>query len=169
MYEQMSELKYDVVTPGEREIGYGVDAIKKAATGKSYTVVCANLLSGGKPIFKPYVVKELGGLRVAVFGLVGEDLLRNQPEGSNRVPFKGQIADPLETARKLVPQMRKEADLVVLLSHMQVAETQRLAEEIKGIDEIICGHNPGDLPKPDRIQDTFLMRAGNQGQKLGKL
>jgi 2',3'-cyclic-nucleotide 2'-phosphodiesterase (5'-nucleotidase family) len=170
MLEEMSGLRYDVITVGERELAHGIDYVKKAVAGKAFQVVCANLVgTNGKAVFKPYVVKEYAGLKVAVFGLVGEDLLKNIPPGSERAPLKATVMNPLETAQKLVPTLRKEADLIVLLAHMQVAEVQRLAEEVKGIDEIVCGHNPGDLPKPDRIQDTFLMRAGNQGQKLGKL
>src|SRR5205085_2533483 len=55
---------------------------------------------------------------------------------------------PIETARRLVPELRKQADLVIAVTHIGVIEDRQLAAEVPGIDIIVGGHSHTLLPQP---------------------
>src|SRR4029079_10078195 len=74
-----------------------------------------------------------------------------------------------EALKKLVPELRKEADLVVLLAHTSIPDALKLAEEVPGIDVVVIGHNPGYMNSPDRIGDVLMVRGGARGQYAAQL
>ena len=66
-----------------------------------------------------------------------------------------------------VSRLRKEVDLVVLLSHLGLATDRRLAEEIPEIDIILGGHTHHLLEEPERVGQTWLAAAGKFGEHVG--
>jgi 2',3'-cyclic-nucleotide 2'-phosphodiesterase (5'-nucleotidase family) len=116
MVHAMDRLGYDVVTLGEREFNFGQQYLLAQFKTSKIDVVCANLVytDSKKPFAKPYVIRKVGTLKVAFTGLMGKDMKIR--------PFKGDpgltILDPTETAKALLPELRKKADIVVLLSHL---------------------------------------------------
>ena len=58
---------------GNYEFNYGMDTlftIAKQLEDGNVNVLTANLYKDGKRVFRPYVVKEVGGVRVAIIGVV---------------------------------------------------------------------------------------------------
>ena len=90
------------------------------------------------------------------------------------------ILDEIATARSIVETLRKQADVVVLLSHAGEGTDQKLAVEVPGIDVIIGGHSHSRLPigqlvwrgddlKQNDVNGTVIVQAFQWGGELGRL
>jgi hypothetical protein len=104
-----------------------------------------------------------GPFKVAFIGL---------SETVARPPYGFKIADPLEAARRVVPEARREADLVIVLAHLSVADSARLAREVKGIDAIISGNSQANeqlFTLPLRMGQTYVLFTPYETRTLGEL
>jgi len=100
-------MKCDAFTPGEIDLSWGVDALKRLQTQAKFPFLLANLLERRtqKPVFQPYLIKEMGGMKIGLFGLL-----------SNRFPIDGPpedkekylIEDPIEAATKMVAELKEK-------------------------------------------------------------
>jgi len=56
---------YDAFTPGEVDLSWGVAELKKMGKKAKFSILLANLqdLKTKKPVFRPYLIKEMGGIR----------------------------------------------------------------------------------------------------------
>ena len=164
MVQAMDKLGYDVVTLGEREFDFGQAFLLNTFKKTKIDLVSSNLVyaDSKKPFVKPYVIRKMCSARVAFFGLMGNDLrLRTLP--SERALM---IQDPIATAKALVPELRKKADVIVLLSHIGLTEGQKLTLEVPGIDVMIFGHQPGLFREITKTNGVINTRSGERGQYI---
>ena len=68
-------------------------------------------------ITTPYLIQDVGGLKVAILGLTTKDIVAIVSRERNQGVAVG---DPITVARALVPELRKKADVVVALTHLGV-------------------------------------------------
>ena len=118
----------------------------------------------------PYVVLVRGGLRIAILGLTTYSLDHIVAAPKNQGVAVG---DPVEAARYWVPRLRKEADLVVALTHIGVDQDRKLVDQVPGIDVVIGGHSHTPLFKPileatDFGRPTPIAQTGSWGRYLGR-
>jgi 2',3'-cyclic-nucleotide 2'-phosphodiesterase (5'-nucleotidase family) len=161
----MGELGYDAITLGDIEVHRGAEYVASLLDSARVPVVLANVRfkASGKSVGKPYVVREVGGRRCAVTGLLAGDLL-DAKEAAAQFTFE----DPAAAAARVVPEMRREADLVIVLAHLDPDAAMALPQEVPGIDVLVLGHNPGTVP-PTRVGKTITVRSGELGQYLGEV
>jgi 2',3'-cyclic-nucleotide 2'-phosphodiesterase (5'-nucleotidase family) len=130
----MNFLRFDLWTPGNGEFYYGVNSLRSRLAEARFPSLAANIIDAdGRPVAKEYVVEQAGPVKVAFLGLCfayGEHL---KLDGLK-------LSDPVATARRLVPQLRKEADVVVAVTHIGLLEDLRLAGSVSGIDVILGAH-----------------------------
>lgn len=166
--EAMNRLGYDAMGLGVHEFDYGVAVLKQRMTEAKFPIVCANVTYAdtGKPLAKPYVIVERGGVKIAILGLTTGDLdKRVAPEN-----FAGlAITDPIETARTMVPQLKNEAELVFVLTHLGVNEDIRLATQVPGIDLIVGGMSNSELQEGISALDALIVHGGSFGRYVGQL
>jgi hypothetical protein len=164
MVQEMNKLQYDVATVGERELNFGQKFLLDCFKGTKIDLVSANLVykDDQKPFVSPYVIRKVGKVRVAFFGLLGKDLHLREFPGDRPL----EILDPFETARRLVPELRKKADIVVLLSHVGLTEGQRLTLEVPGIDVMVFGHKVGLFREVTKTNGVINVRSGERGQYI---
>lgn len=131
-------LAYDLMVPGEAELGVrGVRYIDKFAAN-STPLICANLYKNGdsKPRLKPFVIlKSAGGLRVGVIGLIGPSVCEPWLQAS----FGETVKSPSEVLPQILKQVRPQCDLVVVVYHGVIQPKDPLAG-IAGIDLILASH-----------------------------
>ncbi|GJM79848.1 hypothetical protein HMSSN139_23440 [Paenibacillus sp. HMSSN-139] len=77
--------------------------------------------------------------------------------------------NPLDTIARDVEELRREVDLVIVMSHLGLPMDRQLAETVPGIDLIIGGHTHHLLEEPLRIGRTMVTAAGKFGNYLGKV
>jgi 2',3'-cyclic-nucleotide 2'-phosphodiesterase (5'-nucleotidase family) len=123
----------------------------------------------------PYLIREVTlkraaagkTLRVAFVGLTeGKPTGMNQRE-STYAGFR--INDPFEAARRLIPEVRQKADMVVVLAYMPQDMAQRLASEVQDIDTIIVGRQMSMMNEPEHFGRATITYAYNQTKYMGEL
>jgi len=165
----MNHLKFDLWVPGNGDFYDGLTNIAARIREAKFPVLAANVKvkASDKPVAKPYVVEQAGPVRVAFLGLCFL-----QPLDASFDSFN--VAEPLATARDLVPQLRKQADVVVAVTHIGAPFDRRLAETVPGIDVVIGAHTHNVFPRglhykaPDG-RDVLVCMAGEYMNYLGKV
>ncbi|MEA2836823.1 MAG: S-sulfosulfanyl-L-cysteine sulfohydrolase [Bradyrhizobium sp.] len=123
-------------------------------------------------VFKPAIVKEIGGQRVAVIGQAFPYVPIAHPKRLTPDWTFGIRDDELQ---KLVNSLRgnDKVDAVVLLSHNGMDVDLKLASRVSGIDVILGGHTHDAVPQPIPVSNaggtTLVTNAGSNGKFLGVL
>ena len=169
---------YDAITIGNHEFDYGSEVFASYLKAAGYpeagnqTVILGS--NTDPPIGHPLndvgiqqsFIRELSnGLKVGVFGLIGDDAVSKTAQPDN-VTF----SDPIETARAMVEQLLDQgADILISVNHSGVHEDRILAEAVPEIDVIVGGHSHTPLYEPVRIGKTIIVQAGSYLSYLGRL
>jgi 2',3'-cyclic-nucleotide 2'-phosphodiesterase (5'-nucleotidase family) len=162
--EWMNEMRFDAMTLGNHEFDFGQEVLKKRISESRFPILGANV--EGLGLIKPYVLKELHGIKVAIIGIVTEDVpLSTHPRNVAGLKF----VSPIETVAKYMKALKNRADIVVILSHIGFPADRILAEKVKGIDVIMGGHSHTKLAKPEKVGDTIILQAWEHGKALGVL
>jgi len=149
---------------------FGKEFLEGARSRISFPYIASNLLSGGSgiPWIREYVIKEVGGIKVAILGVVDPDGIALLPD---RERVKGLEVIPPEAAlKKLLPEVRGKADLVILLSQFDVENTLALVQAVKGIDVAISSASDNVFfPLATEKETAVLLQTGSLGKTLGLL
>lgn len=153
---------YTALTLGEMDLQLGLPALHQRGAEAGFPFLGANL-SGDLPV-KPYTLVTLGGHQIAILGLVnGERPQVTVPGGTVT------ISDPLAAAQRYVPELRRKANVIIVLSHLGLEMDQRLAREVPGITVIIGGHSKHIVQPPLQVGETIIVQAGFYGEGIGLL
>ncbi len=120
--------------------------------------------------FKPYVIKAVGGVKVAVIGQAFPYTPIANPQR-----FIPDWTFGIEDGRmqEIVDQVREQEkpDLVVVLSHNGMDVDLKMASRVTGIDVIFGGHTHDGMPAPTLVENasgkTLVTNAGSNGKFLG--
>ena len=175
MVDASKLLGVDIMT-GHWEFTYGAARVKeiiaKDFAGK-IEFVAQNVRTAdfGDPVFKPYVMREVNGVPVAIIG--------------QAYPYTA-IANPRyfvpewtfgiqeENLQQVVDETRKKgAQVVVLLSHNGMDQDLKLASRVTNIDAILGGHTHDAMPEPVLVKNragmTLVTGAGSNAKFLAVL
>ncbi len=125
----------------------------------------------GDPVFKPYVIKQMNGVPVAVIGQAFPYTPIANP--SYMVPnWTFGIQD--DNMQKMVDEVRaKGAQAVVVISHNGMDVDIKMASRVTGIDAILGGHTHDGMPAPTIVKNasgqTLVTNAGSNSKFLGVL
>ncbi len=161
-------LRPDAFEIGNHEFDYGRRNLQQRLAEATFPVLCANLVdpSTSRPFARPFVIREVGGVRVAVVGVISEDLVRLT------LPYNVRglrVESVEETVRRYLDRLRGRFDLFVVLSHIGFRADSLLAVRVPDIDVIIGGHSHTALLKPRQINGVVIAQAGSRGRYLGVL
>lgn len=165
----MNQVRYDALTMGNRELNYIRWVLKIRARQAEFPILSANLedLTGkADGAYQPYIIRECGGLKVGIFGLTPVQY----DDDSKWLPLlQFRFLEPMETARKMVEELRDKVDLLIMLSHLGINPDREIASQVKGIDLIIGGHTHTLLEEPLKINGVYIFQAGSHGKMVGKI
>ncbi len=168
VYEIANLFGFDAATLGNHEFDYGWQTIPKYLKTARYPVVVSNLVDaqGQRMTDKPYVILKAGTLRVAVIGALTGDLpVLTTPK--TRGDWR--ILPVAETVRRYVAEVRPQADLIVLLSHLSPGEETEALHQLDNVSVIVSGHAHNGLDAPIPYQDRVLVRVKAYGGEFGRL
>jgi len=168
VWKMLEKTKVAAVSPGPRELTLW-STFRDLRDQRKIPVISSNVtVTEGRtsPVGEDYRIFDVQGLRVAVFSLLGPQALADArpPAG---VVFRA--ADPMQTASALVPRLRSQADVVVLMSQMASSDTDRLLAAVPGIDVALYGLRPAWEPMARRVGATLCNETGARGQYVGRL
>ncbi len=165
----MNRLGYQAATIGDMDLAWGLDVFRERVGEARFPLVCANVtvVASGELLLPPYAVVALGGRRIAILGLTSAERRLEMPEGDGILA----VGDPIAAARQYLPELRRQADAVVVLSQLGLATNRRLAREVRGIAVIVGGGSRLALAEPVRVPETgtLIVEAGMRGESLGRL
>jgi len=175
MVDAQKLLGVDIMT-GHWEFTYGAERVKEIVDKHlkgSIEFLAQNVSDAtwGELVFKPYVIRELNGVPVAIIG----QAFPYTPIANPRYMFPDWsfgIND--DHMQKMVDKARAEgAHLVVVLSHNGMDVDLKMATRVTGIDVIMGGHTHDAVPAPSIIANksgkTLVINSGSNGKFLSVL
>ena len=191
-FKGMNMLGYDAMAVGNHEFDKPLSTLRMQRELVKFPMLAANIYEGGKRMFEPYKVFAFDGLRVGVMGLTTEDTKKMVlPDNVKNVQFRSVV----DEARKIVPELRSKADIVIAATHMghyangnhgtNAAGDVTMARAVKGIDLVVGGHTqnpacmkaenvvdaayvPGAECRPDRQNGAWIVQAHEWGKYVGR-
>jgi 5'-nucleotidase len=131
---------------GNHDLDYGSEAFAACREATRVPVLAANLVdTGGRPYLsaggKPYLVREVGGVRIGAFAVAGPDVQRLILP-ANRPPHTRWL-DALETARAVVKTLRdtEKVQAVLFFGHQAREDDEAMARAVPGIDVVLGTHS----------------------------
>jgi 5'-nucleotidase len=161
---RMSICGYDALAVGNREFHPIRRWMQKKIADAAFPMLCANLCEPKPDGVRSYQLFNLAGHSIAVFGLCVPMITRSM--WARKIsPFV--FDDPIETAVQLVPSLRKEASIVIAITHIGLEKDRQLAAAVPGIDLILSGHSHTPLDAPEGDCPPIL-QAGFHGSDVGR-
>ena len=162
--ELMNEMGFDAMVLGNHEFDFGQDVLRKRISEAKFPVLGANVEGLGN--LKPYIIKNLKGVKVGIIGVVTEDVpISTHPRNVAGLKFMS----PIDTGEKYIAELKNKADLIIILSHIGYPVDRILAERVKGIDVIVGGHSHTKIEKPVKVGNTIIVQAWEHAKVLGVL
>lgn len=180
VFKAYSQFAVDVANISSHDLRYFSTALEKTESARRVAaesllarLVSANTLTeaAGFSAPRPFIVREIPSrqpgskpVRVAFIGLT---------ETTPAAPPGFKFVDPAEAARRIVPEAKKQANLVVVLAKVtSEKEVARIAREAPGIDVIIDGNSQGleeAFTTPYYVGQTLVVFTPFETRMLGEL
>lgn len=160
----MNLMRFDAMALGNHDFNYGPRVLEKLIAQAAFPVLAANVQ--GVRGLQPATVKQVGGLKVAIIGVVtGDTPVTTHPKNVEGLTF----VSPERAVGEWVAKLRPQADLVVVLSHQGYHQDRDLAAKVSGIDVIVGGHSHTKLEEPAVVNGVIIVQAYEHGRRLGVL
>lgn len=181
----MNIMQYDAFGVGNHDFNYGMPHLEQAAKEATFPFLSCNIYLKGteETYFKPYMIKEIGGVKVGVIGF--------SPPGImlwDVVNLQGRldIRDLIACARKWIPEMKQAgADVIWAVPHTGMGGKYgptftgygpssglppenvgiELAKACPEIDVLFGGHTHHEVPS-EVVGNTVCAQAQMKGQRL---
>lgn len=184
MVRCLNQLHFDAWIWGNHEFDWGLDKLAACADRAEMPILNANVRAverGGSSIskriasrLKPYVVREIDGVKVAVIGLNTSGI----PSWSRPRLIDGlKFVDSVDTLQGIIPEVRAAgAQVLVLVCHQGYREAgddhanqiNAIARNFPELDVIIGGHTHRNFPE-FKINNVLYCQANYYGIHLGRV
>lgn len=188
MVAAMNTMRYDAFAVGNHEYNYGIPYLMKARGEAKYPFLSGNIFEHGtdKPVFTPWIMKTVGGVKVAVLGFTTPGVaLWDRKNVEGRQDFRDIVA----SAKKSLDEAKAAgAEAIVVIIHSGLGSPYdatfggydksaglpeenvcaKLAETYPEIDAILLGHSHKDLPKLLH-HGVILVQAKKWGERLAEV
>src|SRR5215204_1424797 len=166
MIEAWNAIGLDYATFGNHEFDFGPDVLKQRIGESKFGWIAANVIDKrtGQPFgdVPPFVIREFGGVKVGIFGLVLPETKSTSRPGDN-VEFR----NPCETAKEVVSALHAQGvKVVIALTHLSMREDKEVAR-CADVNVIIGGHEHTLLESQAGRAPIFKMTA--DARELGRI
>jgi len=157
----LSETGVDAMVIANHEFDRGAwNVFNQISKWSTFPVLAANYqledaaVTGNPPlstILRPYVIKNVRGLRVAIIGMGNLSTITSIFELPNKLGIV-----PLNTkeiAQFYIDLVRPMSDLIVFVTHLGLEVDERMIHETEGIDVVLGGHNHIVVSPPKEVFD----------------
>ncbi len=188
-FDVYSSMGYDAICLGNHEFEYGWERLLHVKQRARFPVLNCNIFYENTSInfCQSYTILEKQGIRIGLIGLMGIDAFINTMNPAHRIGLE--VKDPIPIVQNIVNEIRKEVDLIILLTHQNKTapmqtdkeadpEVQRgfdedyeMAGKLSGVDIIFGGHSDNGLWEPvvHPKTGTLICLTFGQSKYLGYL
>jgi hypothetical protein len=158
---------YDALNVGDKDLMMGFKFLSDVTQKARFPFISANLVDKKteKGIFKPYVVKEIAGLKIGIVGLLDDTFNASLQEKDPGLT----ILDPISTSKTVTKSLREYCDLIVVLSQLGESKDKKLAKENPQIDLILGGGGESKKAVSERVNEVPIYRLEPRGGYLGRI
>jgi cytochrome c553 len=187
LVKAMCNMRFEVFNITPFELAFGTTYPTQLVQGKSGRLISANLLvvtrgeqgtsTAPRRLFAPYAILEIprkdGGrpVRVGVIGLT--DPITMDEETLQRMELLGpqmpqyQLLDMAQALKTYVPEVRKQADYVIVLALMNRYAVAQFPG-IQGIDLFVTAYSVQSLQKVTAIAGRTVINTGYMGRSYSQ-
>jgi sulfur-oxidizing protein SoxB len=172
MVDACKALGVDVMT-AHWEFTLGMERVKEIVTkdfAGSIDFVAHNVKTAdfGDPVFKPYVIREINGVPVAI---IGQAFPYTPIANPRYMVADWEFGIQEDNAQAMVDEVRRKgAQVVVLLSHNGMDVDLKMASRVSGLDAIMGGHTHDGMPVATVVRNkggqTLVTNAGSNSKFL---
>jgi 5'-nucleotidase len=166
MIDVLNAAGLDIATLGNHEFDFGPDTLRERMKESRFAYTVANVTdeATGKPFgnASPYLIRNLGGVRVAIMGLLLADTATLSNPGPG-VHFDDAVTVGARQSRQLRSQ---GIDIIIALTHLPMRDDKRLAAT-GDLDLIIGGHEHEFLQA--LVGHTLILKQGSDARNLGRI
>ncbi|MCX7625390.1 MAG: hypothetical protein N2Z21_04185, partial [Candidatus Sumerlaeaceae bacterium] len=173
----LSALGYDVFNVSATDLEIGKDFLIDALGARADRLVSANLVDPvtSEPLFKTYQIipvtlRNDTNLRLGVTGITRGRIGIPTPGAA---PKSYAVQDPVEALRKVIPELQKKCDVVILLAYMN---REALANDVLSRletavrpDIAIAGEYLGNRNDVENVSGVMVVSGGFEGRQVGHL
>lgn len=183
LQDAYNKIGFDAGVVGNHEFNYGSDYLRTAVSASHYPILAANILDEeGQPAFgKAYEIVEKDGVKIGILGLTTQYIPHfEHPDHYRGLTFHSAV----ETAKKYLPTLRQQVDVVVVSYHggfERDLKTWEPSEELTGenegaalleachqdIDVLLTGHQHNRYAS--HVDGVPLVMPGHRGSHLAKV
>ncbi|MDR0218824.1 MAG: bifunctional UDP-sugar hydrolase/5'-nucleotidase UshA [Enterobacteriaceae bacterium] len=199
-FKGMNLVGYDAMALGNHEFDKPLSVLYQQEKWANFPFLAANIYqtSTGKRLFKPYVMFDEQGVKIAVIGLTTDDTAKiGNPANFPGVEFRV----PAQEAKKVIDELKKneKPDVIIAATHMGHYDNGHHGSNAPGdvemarslpagyLNMIVGGHSqdpvcmsaedknkkqvdyvPGTPCSPDRQNGTWIVQAHEWGKYVGR-
>ncbi len=165
--ELLNKAGYHAVTIGNNEgMTFPYEDLNHLYDDRQFEVLIANLYhdNGTRPEWaKANMIYEMrNGMKMAVTGLTAQYAHLYHLLG-------WKLEDPIEELKSQILEMKDQADVFVLLSHLGIHEDEQIAQDFPEVDVVIGGHTHHILHEGKMVDRTLITCAGKYGMYVGHI
>lgn len=168
----MNAVGYNAMAAGNHDFNYGYQRLIELSKRAKFPVLSANTKkTDGSRILEPYVIKEVDGVKLGIFGLTTpETAYKTHPNNVEGLTF----TDPAEEAKKIVSELKGKVDAIIALTHLGIDESsietsKKVAAAAPEIDVIIDGHSHTTLNTGLLVGNVLIAQTGEYLKNLGRV
>jgi hypothetical protein len=167
LIQSYNEMGYGVVNVGEKDLMMGFKFLSDVSQKAKFSLISTNLLDKktGKSVFRPYVVKEIAGLKIGILGLMDDQFNPTLQEKDSGLT----ISEPLATSKVHTKSLRETCDLIIVLSQLGESKDKKLARENPQIDLILGGGGESKRAVMESVNEVPIYRLEPRGGYLGRI
>ena len=163
MIDLANAVGIDYAVPGNHDLDFGVGVFAKRVAESRFTWLGANLRrrdGGAIPGLGATATRDVDGITVGFFGLLTPDTA-TIAKGGAEVSF----TPPLEAAAAAVAALRRQgAEVIIALTHLDLARDRALVRAVKGIDLVLGGHD--HAPMAVMESGVLILKSGSDAGYL---
>lgn len=159
-------LNYDYFVPGDQDFVEGCDYLLEEFLPKFRKILSTNISVNNTAIGDKFDIKQIGDIRIA-FTATMDPKIKKYISPYYKCTFD--ISDQYKSLTPVINTLKKQSDFLVLLSHSGFDRDREVAHKYPEIDLIIGGHSQTILNEPEKVGNTLIVQAGENGYRVGIL
>jgi len=167
----LNAINLQATTLGKGDFVYGTERIKELEKISNFRIVASNVkYRTGGDFVRPYVLRNIGGEKVAIIGIVSPALYDEMDE---KTKAQIKIEEPILVIPQLLELIRKNnINFVIALTSMDDSNLNRewnisdVVKNIPGMD-IVISSGEGNGSPIKKVGNTYIVREDKNFQSVG--
>ncbi|MDW7773146.1 MAG: UshA-like (seleno)protein [Desulfobulbaceae bacterium] len=162
--QAMSAMQYSAIGVSSYDLAAGSEFLEHMQKKYQVPFVSMNLVRkpDGKPVFTPYILKQLGDASVAVLGLSDISAASSQHGDLSALSWQ-------ETLPQIVDEAAGKAEMIILLSSFPEQINREIANRFKNINLILQSAGSTANRAPKLTGNTLIAQTASQGKYVGMI